>query len=318
MSGQKTMATTSRRRALIVLNPAAGHGRARQRWERVRPTLAERFDAEVVETGGTQAWEAAVARAFEAGVRVFVAAGGDGTVNALLNALVQSALRAELRTVELAAVGLGSSNDFHKPFGGMIGPVPLRIGSAHARDVGRARYVDEQGAEHERMFVVSASLGVTAVANAFFNHGDATLRALKARWVGGAIVYAAVRTISRERALQATLRMPAATLTTRIANLSVMKSPYLSGSFRYDTPIDDANGLLAVNLCEQRSQLGLLRALAGLARGRFLGREGTHHWMASELEVELTQEADLELDGEVVRARRVRFDVLPERIGVCQ
>jgi hypothetical protein len=39
--------------------------------------------------------------------------------------------------------------------------------------------------------------------------------------------------------------------------------------------------------------------------------------MAESLEVDLDAASDLELDGEVVRARRLRIDVLPERIWVC-
>jgi diacylglycerol kinase family enzyme len=35
------------------------------------------------------------------------------------------------------------------------------------------------------------------------------------------------------------------------------------------------------------------------------------------MSVELERPADLELDGEIVRARRVEFDLLPERLSVC-
>jgi diacylglycerol kinase family enzyme len=305
--------------ALIVLNPMARHGSAGRRFSRVRPLLEERFRTKLVETDPGQAWRAAVKTALEEGIRIFIAAGGDGTVGAVASALVAERRSVPLGEVHLGAVGLGSSNDFHKPVQTRYGGVPLRLsmGTAAPQDLPRVLYTDETSVQREAIFVVSASLGATAAANAFFNRGDALLRGLKRGWVGGAILYAALRTIARHRNLRARLRFPAEERETALSNLSILKTPYLSGSFSYDTPIDPAGGRVAVNLCEAMGRWGLVRALAGLARGRFLGRPGTRHWMAESLEVELDAASDLELDGEVVRARRLRIDVLPERIWVC-
>jgi diacylglycerol kinase family enzyme len=61
----------------------------------------------------------------------------------------------------------------------------------------------------------------------------------------------------------------------------------------------------------------LLRALVGLVRGRRPGRAGTHQWSEPEVEVQAARPFDLEVDGEVVRARRVRFSLWPEQIQVC-
>lgn len=105
--------------------------------------------------------------------------------------------------------------------------------------------------------------------------------------------------------------------TCAVANLGVMKTPYLSGSLRYDTPVEPDSGLFAVNLCEARGRARLLGTLAALARGRFRGRGGTRHWMASCLGVESEQAMVLELDGETVRARSAYFEPLPERLMAC-
>jgi diacylglycerol kinase family enzyme len=164
---------------------------------------------------------------------------------------------------------------------------------------------------------VSASLGATAKANAFFGDGDLLLRALKRSASEAAILYAALRTLARHRNLRARLRLPQSTEDVPLSNLSVSKTPYLSGNLRYDTPVGPADGLFAVNLFYGLSRPQLLRALAGLARGRFAGRPGTQHWSVDRLEVEVDGETVLELDGEVHAARRVAFDLLPERMNVC-
>ena len=127
---------------------------------------------------------------------VVVAAGGDGTVNGVLNAILANDV-----DVALGAIGLGSSNDFHKPFAAdrSVAGVPVRLDPAQAvrADVGKATLTDPDGAMRTRYFVLNASLGVVAQGNAFFNAPDRTLRALKKTSVDLAIAYAALVSISR-------------------------------------------------------------------------------------------------------------------------
>ncbi|MCB9694576.1 MAG: hypothetical protein H6736_22430, partial [Alphaproteobacteria bacterium] len=70
--------------ALVVLNPGAHGGRGRERFERVRGALEAVCTPTVVTLGPD--WSP-VREAIASGTRMFVAAGGDGTVNALVNAL---------------------------------------------------------------------------------------------------------------------------------------------------------------------------------------------------------------------------------------
>jgi diacylglycerol kinase family enzyme len=187
------------------------------------------------------------------------------------------------------------------------------------RDVARARYENGTGGWRERLFLVSASLGVTAGANALFNEGrDRVLRLLKPRWVDGAVVYAALAALCRHENVAARLGLPGGEEeAVALSNLSVLKTPHLSGCLRYDTPVEPDSGRLAVNLCEGMSRSQLAGVLADLLRGRFRGRRSTRHWTVERLRVDLASPAPLELDGELVTARRVLFDVLPERIAVC-
>ena len=209
-------------------------------------------------------------------------------------------------------MGLGSSNDAHKPIKRQIAGIPVRIDAQQAqpRDVGIARW--DGG---ERAFLVSASVGVTAAANALFNREDSVLRRLKRWWVDGAILWAAVRTISTWRNLSATLIVHDTSSTIELTHLGVAKSPWLAGGLRYDTPIEP--GQFAVNLCEGMSRLRTISTLAALARGRFTGLPGTRSWAASRVSVVLGEPCDLELDGEIFRASRVSFELLGERIRLC-
>jgi diacylglycerol kinase family enzyme len=101
------------------------------------------------------------------------------------------------------------------------------------------------------------------------------------------------------------------------ASLSVMKTQFLSGSFRFDTPVEPADGLFAVNVCGPLGRLGLLRVLWNLQRGRFRGVPGCSARRAPAVIVETGAPIPAEIDGEIVQSRRFEISILPERIRVC-
>jgi diacylglycerol kinase (ATP) len=305
--------------AFVLLNPAAGGNRGVARWQRTEGAVRAVCEPRVVETDLGGEWRFTVRQEIEAGTRLFIAAGGDGTVSALADELVRARGWIPLDEFTLGAIGLGSSNDFHKPFGPRVGGVPVRIVPSDARrDLCIARYTAPDGATHTRCFVISASLGVVAEANAFFNDGNRSQRWLRGRWTGGAILYAALHTIATWRNLAVRVRAGGHTVPAAVTNLSVSKTPFVSGLFRYDRSVTTDDGLLAIHLCERMSRPQALGALVDLARGRFEGRPGRRHWNTWRVAVAADTPVALELDGEVVRARRATFGVLREQVRLCR
>jgi diacylglycerol kinase (ATP) len=304
----------SRRPALVLLNPAARHGRAGRLWDRVRREVERRFDSRVVPTDPGGMWKRDVRSSLRSGTRVFVAAGGDGTVHALAAAIVEAKDGIPLGDIYLGAVGLGSSNDFHKPFEGLRSGIPLRldIDRATPRDLGRIRWVDAEGCDRESVLVVSASVGVVAEGNALFSSCR-----LGRRLPSLAMAVAAVRAIARHRPSHAFLRHDGRKDEIHFSSLSVLKTPWLSGSLRYDIPVAADDGLLGVGLCEAMGRRRLLGTLAGLARGRFAGRPGTRAFRTAALDFGADTPFLLEIDGEVGSARSATFDVFPERLLAC-
>jgi diacylglycerol kinase family enzyme len=318
---------TERPQAVLLLNPLARRRSAGPRWAQVEPAVRERFDLELVELGA-EGWQERIARAHQRGVRAFIAAGGDGTVNTLVNAIHTGCGAGLMEGLFLGAVGLGSSNDFHKPIGRTLHGVPIRLDLERAtpRDLARARFVDPRGASQERLFAISASLGATAAANAVFNQGGWPVGWLGRFWVDGAITWSALRALACHRPTEVVLqtRQIGQTVQPRqpdlgarrvaLSNLSVMKTPFLSGGLRYDLPIAPGDGLLAAHLCEGMTRLELLRTFLRLGRGNFTGTPKTHSWRTPRLAIQADTPFDLELDGELFRAVRVELDLLPQRV----
>ena len=310
---------TPRRRALVALNPATRQGTGMRRFETVKPLLEEAFYLDVVATSPDRRWEGAVAAALARGIRVFVAAGGDGTVHALAGALLRARPGVPLDDLILGAVGLGSSNDFHKPVLAEFGGMPVRLDATRLapRDVLVARWRDDQGLEREDVVVASASLGVTAAANGRFNRPGPVLGWLERHVLDGAILWAAAATLLAWRNVGATLVVDGATLPVRITNLSLLKTPWLSGGLRYDTPVSPDDGRFVLALAHDLSLAGRFGLLLALARGRFTGRPRTRTWHVDRASVTLERAGDLELDGEVFPARQVRVHVHPWALPVC-
>jgi diacylglycerol kinase (ATP) len=308
---------------IVLLNTGAGGGTALRKWNRLEPLLRSLLgDFSILCESGAGAAETALRSRIESGATKLIAAGGDGTVNLVLNTLLEAVPPERVPAMAMGAVGLGSSNDFHKPIRPeqLIAGVPCRIDFARAvpQDVGVLQY-SELGGTRERYWIINGSAGATAEANYEFNHPRHLLSWLKAHVPAGAIGYAALRAIalcpSREMRLVVDEEVE---LRTRVKNLGVVKNPNFTDGLRYDSPYEPASGCFHVHLIEHVSPARLLLLLARLRKGRFSGEKGTRSWRARRLRIRGTTSFAVEIDGEVTRVQRfAEFSIFSRRLRVC-
>jgi diacylglycerol kinase (ATP) len=321
--------------ARVFLNPGATYGTGRERWARVEGELRRRLgEFEIEETVGPDAMCHRLSELVRQGERKFVAAGGDGTVNLLVNAMMElpegetadagllESERLGRDRIVLGAVGLGSSNDFHKPFNddatieGM--PVKVDFDAARACDVIRIDYETPDGSTATRFSLVNASAGVTAEANARFNDPNWLVRLVRPLSVDAAITAAVLTTLARWRDVTCALSIDGGgPETISVTNLGVFKNPHFGGTLCYDTPMSADDGLLGIALCEGMSAFETVATLSALRKRRFAGRPRTRTWKASSLSIRGDRAFALETDGEVVWARNARFGVAGRRLLCC-
>ncbi len=253
--------------------------------------------------------------AVQSGVNCLISAGGDGSVNMLINALVDTCGE-QMSEYAVGGIGLGSSNDFVKPVRTRIGGCPTRLNpeGVVAADVVRIRLLNPEGLEEQRYFLLNASMGVTADANWLFNRGDWFLDLLKPRFVAGSILYAAVKAILMHRNFPAELEVDGRQYRLQLSNLAILKSPHVAGALLYDKHVSPDDGFLAVNYCDGMSKLELLKTLSDLRKGRFVGPPKRVCHRARVVRLQTATPAALEMDGEVVMATSCSIDVLPSQI----
>jgi len=306
---------------IVLVNPYAGGGRAAAAWERLcRKLQAGHPSMRMLFLGDDLPVAECIGEALAQGERHFVAAGGDGTVNLLLNTLLN--LKPDNRAdLVLGAIALGSSNDFHKPVQSSPcidgTPCKLDFPAARPRDVVQVSY-NEKGNEVNRCFLINASAGLTAEANAFFNKPDRILKWLKHRYTNPAILYAALRTILRYTNQEMTLTFPDAEATTvPVTNLGIVRNPHFSGGLRYGNEQEVQSGMMGVHLCYGTGISGRVRLLAALSQGTFDHLPRTMSRQTPSLRLESRSPFPLELDGEIVMTNHAAFTVLANHIRVC-
>jgi diacylglycerol kinase family enzyme len=307
---------------LVLINPYAGGGTALKKWNALDNSLFNFSDHRreyILEHPSMFA--SVIQGAYEYGERDFVAAGGDGTVNLVLNSLVNLCIQNSRTDLRLGAIGLGSSNDFYKPlFRNQIShgyPYKLDFNRARQRDIGCVRF-NQDGKWANRYFLSNASVGVTAEANYLFNNPDWILRFLKRAHTPSAILYAALKTICTYKNISMTFgNLNESEFTANLTNLAVLKNPHISGNLYYQSSIPLDDGILTVHLCHNMTTIDLLKLLWALSHEKFQSIDKRRSWSVSGFTLRAPIPFAIEFDGEVIQTTDAQFYTLPRFIKVC-
>ena len=309
-------------RNLILVNKKSNSGKAAGRWLALQNLIYSRLDGFVTEADCPPAGKiVALVRdhlRFPGPLRL-IYAGGDGTLHYIINDLMNLRSR-ELSRISIGGIGLGTSNDFCKPCKTRIDNVPLRLDFSRLiqSDVGVIEYNGKQGESATRYFMLNSGCGVVANANAFFSSNDLFLRMTRKHFRSFAIAYTAVWTILFHRNIPLEIRYNGAWHSMYMSNLNAIKSPYISGDFKYDSSVDPGNGFLGIRICDNMTRWQLMKTLYDMTRDSFTGKKNRMSFEAEFLEIRSEQPIIIEADGELYPAQEVRFGIIPRAIHLAQ
>ena len=305
---------------VVLVNKNSGGGTALEKWTRVYRQLGLNGSTESFFIGVNGSTDKFIIDSIKKGKTDFIIAGGDGSINYFLNRCINLLKPEELRQIKIGAVGIGSSNDFHKPFAtkNLYKNIPYKINFSEAitRDVGGLEF-EKDGKSFKKYFLINASIGITSEGNNFFNNPDFILQYLKKINTQFAITYAVIKNILTYKNFDTTIGGDNGSFTANISNMGILKSAFFTGKLRYQSdPLPD-NGLFDVHLYESLSKVKLLKLFYNLSKGRPDNSLNKKFWRTDRIKISSETEFAVEFDGEVITTKCAEFSVIPELIKVC-
>jgi diacylglycerol kinase (ATP) len=308
---------------LVLINPKASGGAAIKKWKIIEPELAKKLGCtDLFFLNGNIPMQSLIKAAMNNGETHFISAGGDGTLNLLINSIIEYYPPKQLNEVIVGAVGIGSSNDFYKPFPHCerINNIPVKINfeNRQLRDIGKITF-NNDGPIKTKYFLINSSIGITADANYFFNNPDKILSSLKRKSTPAAILYAAARGIYKYENFDAEIcTQETGKIKAKITNLGIVKNPNFSGNMNYGYSANYENGFFNIHLCYEMNLIEKLKLFRALNNGNFNKVQKTKSWLTRDITIKSELPFAVEYDGEIIKTAAVEFSVLPKFLRICK
>jgi len=283
----------------VILNPSAGSVRDQHELEERIGRLLEADVCLTTKVGS----EARLARtAIRQGAELIVAAGGDGTLNGVINGIAEHTDGAWV-----GLIPLGTGNDFARSLG-----LPtdveraieiIRAGATRAIDLVRVT------SDEVRYFINVSAGGFSGLV-------DEKLTAdMKKTWGPLAYLRGAAAALPQLRAYQTTLAFDnTESLMLDLYNVVVANGRYVAGGtlIAPEASIDD--GMLDIILIQKRSAPELALLAASVALGTHLSSDAIVFRRAAKVTVNSKPGMWFNVDGELVGNEPARFEILPRAL----
>jgi diacylglycerol kinase (ATP) len=290
-------------RARVICNPLSGGGSYDP--DEIREEL-EGLEVEWVQTEGP---EDAIGAAEEWREGLLIVAGGDGTVNDVINGLGRAGFP---EGVTLGILPAGTGNDLAAtlciPEDADLAEDVIRQNRERRLDVARVR---SEGIG-ERFFINVATGGLGAEIS------DANDEELKKRWGKLSYLRASLEVAKNFDVREITLYLDGEERQVKAVNIAVGNCRYTGGGWPATPRANPEDGLLDVVVIETLGVADLLElAPAVLKESGYLDKDGVLFVRAKEILVD-TQPPGLEftVDGEVIGNEPAQFSVLPQALKV--
>ncbi len=296
-------------KAHIVLNPYAGRWKGAKLYHKIMKyaKLLRYLDKFQLTTAPGEAIK--IAR--ETSAELVVAAGGDGTVNEVVNGILQSGSEKLL-----GVIPIGSGNDFArmlnlKPFKIKLALESIKKRKVVTSDAGLIQFLTADGKLGERFFINGVGIGF-----------DATTadESRKIKHLRGIPLYllALLKTLSKYESPEMEVYIDGKLVKDRIFLVAIGNGASAGGGFLL-TPhakIDDA--LLDVCVVNDLSILRILQVLPTVLKGKHIHYPEVRMFKAREIEIRSNSNLTMHADGEILGTslRWIKISIIPSAVEV--
>jgi diacylglycerol kinase (ATP) len=286
----------------IILNSRAGSAEAA---DGLRPALAGRPDVRLCEPDSADEVRGCVAGALKAGCDTLVAAGGDGTVHTVVNALADDFGRARL-----GILPLGTGNDLCRTLA--IPPDP--VAALALLDAGAERRLDVIRADLAGRTLYCANVaagGFTGQMQELLTEG------VKAWWGPLAYLRGAVNVLPNLTDYHTTLSLDDGPVERiEVLNVLVANGRFAGAGLQVAPRANPEDGLLDVIAVFYRPLLDLTGVAALLLAGDYLSSDHVLHQRARRVHLASEPAMWFSIDGELVSSATATFTVRPGALCV--
>jgi len=293
---------------LIIVNPTSGRGRGIRLAAKLAAMLqSEGFQVVTRYTEGPGDAERMTAEAAADAdpPACIVACGGDGTVQAVANALARCATVAADRCPAMGLAPAGRCNDFARA----LGVSTKAAAVAETLGSGRACSVD-LGRVNDRYFCTVATVGVDAEVSRFVNDMRLPLRGTPA------YLYGALRVLARYQAARVRIEVEFGVIEQPVFLASVANTSSYGGAIPIVPAASPTDGALDLCVIDAVSRFRVLTLLPSVLLGRHGAQREVRFFRSARLSITSPKRLDLWADGERVAVTPAQIEVAPAAVRI--
>jgi diacylglycerol kinase (ATP) len=286
----------------IITNPNAGSA---EQGEALREAVAGRSDMIIRETRRPREARELAAEVLRSGYELIVAAGGDGTINEVVNGLA-----ADFAQATLGIIPLGTGNDLARTLA--LPDDPLEALALLTE--GPVRPIDLIKIESTDAMVY----GINVAAGGFSGQVDEVLTdELKETWGPLAYLIGAVSVFPDLAGYETTIAWEDSPFErVEALNVIVANGRTVAGGFRVAPTANPEDGLLDVVVVRYGSVVDLVGVAARLLAGNYLNSEQVLHRRARRVRITSRPGMWFNIDGELLTKEPITFTVQPQALRV--
>ena len=295
-------------RAKLIVNPVSGRDTAPDYLASINQILRRSTGfLDIAMTTGDGDAAALAAQAVRDGVDHVLIGGGDGTVNEVVNGVMQ--IDGGLDRVVFGIVPLGTGNDFATALG-----VPDDVAAAAEALTDAVVTPIDVGTLNGRAFVNVSAGGFIAEVSDAVNPQMKTIAGRLAYLLGGAQVAFKFEAIEAQFAFPAKGSYPGTTPVQphrRVHTFAVCNSSLVGGGHRIAPRARADDGLFDVCVIPEMPTVEFVALLRRVSDGTHLDDERVAYFQAPSLDVTFNRRVKVNTDGQVLEASRCEYRLLP-------
>ena len=296
---------------LLIANPRSGRGRVGNELPEVeRQLIARGLRYRILVTEGPGHATAAAREALESGTRFLVAAGGDGTVQEVVNGMIEHD-RPVAQDAVLGVVAAGSGCDFVRTFG-LPGDASRSVRHLEADrlypiDVIKAEYRNGEGSV-VRYVPNIAEVGLG---------GAVVVRAERLpRWLGRSRYFWGFwLSVGRFRPAELVVKVDRKEFSGRANNIVVANCQFYGGGMKISPRSYPGDGLVEVQI-STGPKSDAFTMIPKIYKGEHVPHPNIKEMRGKVISVEAERPLPVEGDGEVLGTTPVTFTVLPQIVAL--